>query len=190
MILNIKMLLTVALTLVTSFGYSQGVDSLFNTGTTSTEGKSKKPTVIDSDEMKMDMSKNLSLFIGNVVVESETLEIKCERMELYMEDNIVDGKTKRELRTIICYKNRDGSDDVIGDKDNRVLIIRTENGTPQRSISGKVVYDMKTGEIVMTDKPVLIQDINEIHGSKITIWRDSEEMNVVDGHIRMIDQKL
>ncbi len=110
-----------------------------------------------------------------------------------MEDTVVNGKKKRDLRTIICYKNREGI--TLGDdkNDKRVVIVRRDDGDDkevQRSVSGKAEYDMKTGEIILTDKPVLVDGINEIHGTKITIWRDSEVMDVQNGRIQLIDQKL
>ena len=168
-----------------------GLAGLFDSGA-STDGP-KRPTLIDSDSMDMDVAKNIAIFIGNVVVDSAKLHITCERMELYMEDAIIEGKKKKQLREIHCFKNRKGDLEANDPTDKRVVIVRqlpkeeVEEKGEQRSFSGKAVYNVQSGEIVLTDEPIMVQGINEIHGTKITIWRDSDVMNVVNGHIRYID---
>jgi len=169
-----------------------GLGSLFDTGASEQDGV-KKPTLIDAENMDMDIQKNIAIFVGKVVVDSAKLHITCERMELFMEDVVVEGKKKKQLREIHCFKNRKGDLEANDPTDKRVVIVRqlpeqevAEKGE-QRSFSGKAVYNVQTGEIVLTDEPIMVQGINEIHGSKITIWRDTDVMNVVNGHIRYID---
>jgi len=169
-----------------------GLASLFDSGASDSDVP-KKPTIIDSDTMDMDITNNISIFIGNVVVDSTKIHITCERMEMYMEEVKVNGKVQKQLKEIHCFKNREGKLDANDPTDKRVVIVRNiakeeeEAKGKQRSFSGKAVYNVKTGEIVLTDEPILVQGINEIHGTQITIWRDSEVMNVKDGHIRYID---
>jgi len=169
-----------------------GLASLFDSGASDSDAP-KKPTIIDSDTMDMDITNNISIFIGNVVVDSTKIHITCERMEMYMEEVKVNGKVQKQLKEIHCYKNREGKLDANDPTDKRVVIVRNiskeeeETKGKQRSFSGKAVYNVKTGKIVLTDEPILVQGINEIHGTQITIWRDSEVMNVKDGHIRYID---
>ena len=165
---------------------------MFESGASGKNGGPKKPTLIDSNTMDMDMNKNIAVFIGDVVVDSQKLHINCQRMEMYMVEVEIDGKKKKELREIHCYKNRDGNLDSDDPTNSRVIIIRNipekeikEKGQ-QRSFSGKAVYNVKSGEIVLTDQPIMVQGVNEIHGSKITIWRDTDFMKVIDGHIRYL----
>lgn len=170
-----------------------GLAGLFDSGASEAGNSPTKPTIIDSDNMDMDVKNNIAIFVGNVVVDSDKLHITCERMEMYMVDAKVNGKTKKQLREIHCYKNREGKLDANDPTDKRVVIIRKlpneevdEKGL-QRSYSGKAVYNVKSGKIVLTDQPIMVQGFNEIHGSQITIWRDTDVMKVKDGHIRYID---
>ena len=169
-----------------------GLASLFDSGASKQDGPAK-PTLIDSDTMDMDINNNIAIFIGDVIVDSAKLHITCQRMEMFMEEVEINGKKKKELREIHCFENREGKLNAIDPTDERVVIIRhiskeeVEEKGRQKSFSGKAVYNVRSGEIVLTDEPIMIQGINEIHGSQITIWRDSEVMNVRDGHIRYID---
>ena len=174
-----------------------GFASLFDSGSSSAKGTAtaKKPTTIDSLTMDADMNKNITIFIGNVVVDTPSMHITCQRMELYLQDSVVNGKKKKEVKEIHCFKNRKGDLEANDPTDRRVVIIKKAPGVEdyedknlQRSFSGKAVYNMKTGKIVLTDDPVLIKGMNEIHGTKIIIWRDSDVMNVENGHIKFIDQ--
>jgi len=186
---------------------ADGFASMYDSGAKKTEDKQdkkvakagdKQPTTIDSITMNMDMKSNLSIFIGNVVVDTPSMHITCERMEMYFEETVVNGKKKKQVREIHCFKNRLGDLDANDPTDRRVVIIKKPQGDEktkddtgedqrQRSFSGKAVYNVKTGKIVLTDDPILIKGYNEIHGTKITIWRDSDIMDVVDGHINFIE---
>lgn len=177
-----------------SFSQSAGFGNLFNSGSTLQNDLPKQPTLIDSDSMDMDTKKNITIFIGNVVVDSQKLHITCERMVMYMEVVKINGVEKKKLREIHCFKNRSGKQDVDSSTDKRVVIIRKlpkaevkANGE-QRAISGKAVYNVVSGEIVLTDKPVMVQGEHEIKGSKIIIWRDSDKMHVDNCHIRYVEQ--
>ena len=187
-------LITMCVLSISSISTAQvGLAGLFDSGASKKDGEATRPTLIDSDTMDMDIQNNIAIFIGDVVVDSDKLHITCQRMEMYMVDEEIDGKTKKQLKEIHCYKNREGNLEANDPTDKRVVIIRTlqknevEEKGQQRSFSGKAVYNIKTGEIVLTHQPIIVQGFNEIHGSKITIWRDTDVMKVRDGHIRYIE---
>ncbi len=162
-------------------GYAQsGIGDLFG-GASDQKGIEQKPTKITSEQLEY--KPNLAIFIGNVVALSPEFSITCERMELSFEEIEVKGKKKRELKFIRCYQNMEGtksSDTAV----ERVEIVRNQpagkdavSGS-QKGIAGEVVYNVVSGEIVLTGKPVLVQGMNEIRGDKITVWRDSDKMHV------------
>jgi lipopolysaccharide transport protein LptA len=48
----------------------------------------------------------------------------------------------------------------------------------EKATSGKADYDIKTGEIILTDDPVLFQGSSYIKGDKITLFRGSDRVKV------------
>lgn len=157
----------------------------------------KTPTVITSDTMDIDISKNLAVFTGNVKVDDEEMNISCNKMTIYLEDKKADADSKspavkpetpkadeakpeesKQVSRIICEGN--------------VVIIRkslseSERGQgEQKAISGHADYDVKSGKIVLTkNNPVLKRGGDTLRGDPITIWRDSEKVEVQGGKIEM-----
>ncbi len=157
----------------------------------------KTPTVITSDTMDIDIAKNVAIFTGNVKVDDEEMSISCKKMTIFLEDKKIEevGKSSvvkadsakpeetkpeegKQVSRIICEEN--------------VIIIRkalseSERGQgEQKAIAGHADYDVKTGKIVLTkNNPVLKRGADTLRGEIITIWRDSEKVEVQGGEIKM-----
>lgn len=157
----------------------------------------KTPTVINADTMDIDISKNIATFTGNVKVDDEEMNISCRKMTIFLEDkktgdgtNVspagpdstksedVKAEESKQVSRIICEEN--------------VVIIRkslseSEKGQgEQKALAGHADYDVKTGKIVLTkNNPVLQRGGDTLRGEIITIWRDSEKVEVQGGEIKM-----
>jgi len=154
------------------------------------------PTVITSDSLDVDIANDLATFVGNVIVEDEEMRISCNKMLIHLEtataaaaatpaetkvpgdtpptDTPPTGGNKRVSR-IIC----------LGD----VIIIRkgvisdtvADERAEQKALAGKADYDVNSGQIVLTEDPVLMRGTDSLRGERITIWRDSDKMKVEGG---------
>ena len=90
----------------------------------------------------------------------------------------VKPEESKQVSRIICEEN--------------VVIIRkslseSERGQgEQKALAGHADYDVKTGKIVLTkNNPVLKRGGDTLSGEIITIWRDSEKVEVQGGEIKM-----
>lgn len=157
----------------------------------------KTPTVITSDTMDIDISKNIAVFSGNVKVDDEEMNISCNKMTIYLEDKKADADAKapavkpdtpkadeakpeesKQVSRIIC----EGSVVII-----RKSLSESEKGQgEQKAIAGHADYEVRTGKIVLTkNNPVLKRGGDTLRGDPITIWRDSEKVEVQGGKIEM-----
>lgn len=127
------------------------------------------PTIIKSDSMDFDISKNIAVFSGNVQVNDESMKIFCHKMIINFEGKAKNTETKKTIKDIICLKN--------------VVIIRkldTEEGKAgeQKALAGKAVYDVKAGKITLTINPELRRGEDLVKGEVIMFWTDSERLTV------------
>lgn len=108
-------------------------------------------TVITSDKLTFDYEKRFALFEDNVVVTDPELKLTCETMTVrFGEDNEVD--------TIIAR--------------NDVHIWQED----KLALSGLATYDVKTGKIVLEEKPRVKRGQDILTGDIITFWRDENKM--------------
>lgn len=152
-----------------------------------------KPTTIVSDSMDIDFQKNIAVFTGNVFVDDPQMTIKCHKMTIYLREKektedkgkpvkteksagdslagLAPGGSGKDLDKIVCIGN--------------VIIIRKVVDTTeqqrgeQRAEAGQAVYDVTAGTIVLTeDSPKISRGKDDLSGSKITMWLESERMKV------------
>lgn len=139
--------------------------------------KSKKrnteiPTIIKSDSMDFDLSKNLAVFSGNVQVDDAEMQIFCHKMIIRFESDSKSADQNKSVKDITCLKN--------------VIIIRKLSdeegkGGQQKALAGKAVYDVKAGKITMTENPELKRGPDTLKGEVIMFWLDSERLTVKRG---------
>jgi lipopolysaccharide export system protein LptA len=173
-----------------------GAQSFFAKLATKNNGKKKKtPTVITSDSMDFDMSKNIAVFTGNVQVDDANMRIFCEKMIIFFEGGkkgigaLVAKPNKKtekketdakanpnagKVKKIVCLKN--------------VIIIRKLynekdiKAGEQKGVGGKAVYDVKAGSITLSENPSLSRGKDTLRGDIITYWVDSERVSVKSGN--------
>ncbi len=169
-----------------------GLNSIVDLSSKGKKGKNTQPTVITSDSMSIDLPKNQAVFTGNVEIDGDQMNIKCHKMTIYLRDkpkgakgsdgeeepDTAEGKIKsasKEVYRIICEGN----------------VIITRKGLDkeeqakgeQKATCGHAVYNFITGDIVMTQKPIISRGKDKIIGRIITINRDTEKMDVSGGRI-------
>jgi lipopolysaccharide export system protein LptA len=146
------------------------------------------PTVITSDSLDVDIANDLATFTGNVIVEDEEMRINCNKMVIHLEasadtpsaagttggDNASPTGGNKRVSKIVC----------VGD----VIIIRkadpesvVDEVSEQKALAGRADYDVNSGQIVLTEDPVLMRGTDSLRGERITIWRDSDKMKVEGG---------
>lgn len=152
---------------------AQGVNvSLF-----SSYGGRQRPknsmTKISADSMDIDISKNLAVFTGNVLIDDPQLVINCHKMEIVLDQGEGGDIKSKTISKIVCK----------GD----VVIIRKlpdaevkEKGA-QKAIAGEAEYEVKTGKVTLSEKPMLMRGDDSLKGRKITFWRDSNRLMVEGG---------
>ena len=174
--------------------------SFFSRMTSHSGPKKDVPTVITSDAMDFDITKNVAVFTGNVQVDDANMRILCHKMIVRFEgetkdfNDIAAGKSKdaktknknatgkkgdasssggTKVKDIECIKN--------------VIIIRKlydekdQSMGEQKAIAGHAFYDIKSGKITLTINPSLIRGKDTLTGEVIIYWVDSERVNVRSG---------
>lgn len=143
--------------------------------------ESKEPTCITSDTMNIDLVKNITIFTGNVVVDDPQMNITCQVMRVYMLDKEKEGGDKKESDASIDEGGKEISEIIC---EGNVVIVRkpdplaTEPPKLQKATAGKADYKLKTGEIVLTENPVITRAKDVLKGEVITVFRDSSRMIV------------
>lgn len=156
----------------------------------SDSGQPMAPTIVNSEFIDMDMPKNLGVFVGNVRVTDEAMQLNCHRMELTFADKEKE-KTKgaappagdalsldttmagsKEIAAVKCTGDvvvvRDGEPDAAG-----------RRGPASYSTSGQLDYNARTNVLVLTrDNPTLKRGEDSVSGDKITVWVDERKMEV------------
>lgn len=127
------------------------------------------PTIIKSDSMDFDISKNVAVFSGNVQVDDAEMKIFCHKMIINFEGNAKNSEDNKTIKDIICLKN--------------VVILRKLNDVEgkdgeQKALAGKAVYDVKAGKITLTENPELRRGDDSVKGEVIMFWTDSERLSV------------
>ena len=157
------------------------------------------PTIIKSDSMDFDISKNVAVFSGNVQVDDAAMKIFCHKMIINFEGKAKDVAKEKVTKTANKPKSKDGKA-----KENKtvkeiiclknVVIIRkldAEGGKTgeQKALAGKAVYDVKAGKITLTINPELRRGEDLVKGEVIMFWTDSERLTVKNAGEVQIRQK-
>lgn len=146
---------------------------------------SGQPTVITSNSMDIDIGNNVATLLGNVEVDDVEMNIKCHKMIIYLEDiKAADGKEKlkpeddadpeksKQLRKVECIG------DVVITRKIKALDAAGVAQPEQKALAGHADYDVVTGKIVLSDDPVIFRGKDRVRGGKITIYRESERMQI------------
>ena len=164
-------------------------------------GSSAGDVDVTSDTMFIDFENNIITLEGDVKVNESRFNIDCNKLILYMKAGAVEGLSERDFlkgpagkteprqaepkKEAAKSKNDDNAQALskiicIG----KVVITRKlskedlDKGA-QVAKAGKAIYDMNTQQIVLTeDKPSIARGKDTITGKTITLWRETERMQV------------
>ena len=156
---------------------------------------------VTSDTMFIDFENNVVTLEGNVKVNESRFNIDCNKLILYIKEGAVDGLSDRDLIKGVAGKTEpkqpEPKKDAAKDKKDenqqalskvvcigKVVITRKLSKEDlakgaQVAKAGKAVYDMNTQQIVLSeDKPSIARGNDIITGKTITLWRETERMQV------------
>ncbi len=126
-------------------------------------------TVITADYIDMNSSKNKITCNDNVVSIDKYRTIKADTMFIYTEE--IAKTKKKEINKIICLDNVFVSRKITNAETGRVQI--------QNSESGKADFNAKTGDIVLTDEPLLYRGKEKIRAVKMIMNNKSNDVEII-----------
>ena len=117
---------------------------------------SSAPTEISSDTMDFDVEKRTAVFLGNVLVVDDKLRLNSDKMIVQFDEN-------NKLKNIEALGN------VVIDSDGNI------------AESGKAVYDLLDGTVVLSIDPILMQGDNRVVGAEKIIFSRKTEKFITEG---------
>ena len=120
--------------------------------------------MITSKRLVMDYAKGTAVFDENVVVLDADMKLLADRLTV-----------------------RFGEDDEIEHIDAEGNVYIEQEDTIARS--NKATYDVTTGLITLTEKPLITKGRDVIKGSVIRFWRDQDRMLVEDVQMNIHSKK-
>lgn len=111
-------------------------------------------TVINSDAFRLDLSKKEGVFTGNVSVKDKNFELSSEELTVFFSE---DNKVKRLLAR--------GK-------------VKIKHGSRRNASSREAEYFVDDKKLRLIGDPVVAQDGNWISGKIITIYPESDRMDV------------
>ena len=151
--------------------------------------KSNIPTTVKSDSMDIDLAKDKIILLGNVEVDDPEMNIKCQKMTIFLE-NKQTGNAEKDKSDAGSDMNPEGNKQVariecVGD----VVITRNSGekvagSDVQKAFAGKADYDLPTDTITLTENnPVIVSGGNRLAGEQIIVNIKTERINVI-GQVR------
>ena len=148
------------------FGFSLSIQAAEN-------NEIQKITRITSDRMEMNWSKNIAIFIGNVLLVDEDGRVEADRMEVFLVASEED-ENKEDIEKVIATGN--------------VKITTPE----RRTKSGKAVFHKKEDILILYDNPEVWQKGTCFTGGRITFDLTKDTMIIdkdVQGSIESSKEK-
>lgn len=163
----INMAVAVLILMGAAMGFAQNAGSGGAGGMTLGSGASE--THVSSKRADYDISRNVLVLDGDVVVSDPRVTIKADQITMLM-------STNREPEMITAV----GSVDIEQDLSPAVA---TEKKGPaikgfRRATCGRAVYSVRSGITVLTDKPVITQEGMSLRGSRIIYSRDEDKVHI------------
>ncbi len=108
-------------------------------------------TVVTSERLVYDATKQYVVFEKDVVVSDPHLRMKTDKLSIFFDEN-------NQPRRLLA--------------EGRVVMSQAEI----RAWAGRVSYDVASGEIVLEDNPRVMRGRDMLMGRKITFWRNQNRM--------------
>jgi len=156
-------------------------------------GSSSGDVDVTSDTMFIDFETNIVTLEGNVKVNESRFNIDCNKLILYMKAGAVEGLSDLKGNAAKPEPQKDAVKNKKDDNEQalskivclgKVVITRKlskedlDKGA-QVAKAGKAIYDLNTQQIVLTeDKPSIARGNDTVTGKTITLWRETERMQV------------
>jgi lipopolysaccharide export system protein LptA len=119
-----------------------------------------KETEVTSNSFRLDLSKKLGTFSGSVTVKDANYELTSDELTIYFtEDN--------KMERLVARGN-----------------VKIKQGSGRSAESREAEYVVADKKIKLTGDPVVSQGANRITGTVITIYPDSDKMEV-DGRSKV-----
>ena len=126
----------------------------------------REPIVVTSDRMEADELGSTVTFIGGVTLKKETMTLTTDRLVVYYDAD------ERGVREIEALEN------VVVKQEGRV------------AMANKAIYYSKDEKIVLTGKPRIIENENQLDGERITMFMRSERSIVEGGKVLFYQDKV
>lgn len=134
-----------------------------------TVGTGASETHVSAKRADYDISRNVLVLDGDVVVSDPRVTIKADQITLLM-------NTNREPEMVTAV----GSVDI--EQDLNPAAAAQKQATPikgfRRATCGRAVYSVRSGITVLTDKPVITQEGMTLRGSRIIYSRDEDKVHI------------
>ncbi|MEI6167231.1 MAG: LptA/OstA family protein [bacterium] len=134
-----------------------------------TMGSGASETHISAKRADYDISRNVLVLDGSVVVSDPRVTIKADQITMLM-------TTNREPEMVTAV----GSVDI--EQDLSPAAVSSKKATPvkgfRRATCGRAVYSVRSGITVLTDKPVITQEGMTLRGSRIIYSRDEDKVHI------------
>lgn len=134
-----------------------------------TLGSGVTETHVSAKRADYDISRNVLVLDGDVVVSDPRVTIKADQITMLMSSN-------REPEMVTAV----GSVDI--EQDLNPVAASQKQATPikgfRRATCGRAVYSVRSGITVLTDKPVITQEGMTLRGSRIIYSRDEDKVHI------------
>lgn len=134
-----------------------------------TLGSGASETHVSARRADYDISRNVLVLDGDVVVSDPRVTIKADQITMLM-------STNREPEMVTAV----GSVDI--QQELSPTVAPDKKGTPikgfRRATCGRAVYSVRSGITVLTDKPVITQEGMTLRGSRIIYSRDEDKVHI------------
>ena len=134
----------------------------------------KEPTVITSERLEVDYSKNVFTFTGKVLAVDPQMTLHADKMVAFL------GVTTNAAATATNAAPAGAGATPAVQKiiaTGSVLITQEK----KRATCGRAEYTADDGRVVLTDNPKVEQPEGTVTGEKITFWRGQDKMDVESG---------
>ena len=134
-----------------------------------TLGSGASETHVSAKRADYDISRNVLVLDGDVVVRDPRVTIKADQITMLM-------STNRDPEMVTAVGSVDIEQDLspVNVPDKKVALSKGF----RRATCGRAVYSVRSGITVLTDKPVITQEGMTLRGSRIIYSRDEDKVHI------------
>lgn len=135
-----------------------------------TMGSGTNETHVLAKRADYDLSRNVLVLDGDVVVQDPRVTIKADQITMLMNTNR-EPEMVTAVGSVVIEQELSPSAAQTATKNVAVKGFR-------RATCGRAVYGVRSGVTVLTDKPVITQEGMTLHGSRIIYSRDKDKVHI------------